>query len=345
MIAETVARHRRRTDVPAIAAALLPAVGPPEIVACGERIRGGAPVTTADRWHIGSCMKAMTAATVALFVQSGRLRWETPLAEVFDGVHPGWGSVPVAALLTGTSGLPAHPGPDELRSALTDPAPLPRQRSLLVERYLCRPPRHPGRFVYSNLGYVVVGAALERLTGAPFEEVLTRELLRPLRIGNAGFGPPTGAQPWGHRARRTFLGIGMGRGPAIDPADPSPEHPPDNPPLLSPAGRLHVDLAGWAEFVRLFLNGPERLLTADSLRRLTTPPGTHTRQAMGWAIPKGPFAFAQQGSNARWVATAVVDPGRSTAALVVCNDGRTRMLRASLDLALALLRRRDDPRP
>ncbi|MDG4832073.1 serine hydrolase [Solwaraspora sp. WMMD1047] len=336
--------YRRRTRTPGIGVALVPAVGEPTVAVGGERVRGqGDPVEPADRWHIGSCMKAMTAVVVARFVDRGELAWSTPVAELFDAdaAHPGWRAVTLAEVLTHTAGVPANPTADELRAALTDPTPLPVQRSRLARQTLDRPPGPKGRFRYSNLGYTLVGAALERRTGAPFEEVLAAEVLRPLGMTTAGFGPPAADQPWGHRARFAVRGLGVGRGPAVGPADRSLRHPPDNPPVLSPAGRLHLGLSDWAAFIRIFLARPESLVSAGSLERIVTPPAG-AEQGMGWWVPGGGslryrVAYAQQGSNARWVATAVVSPDRSAAALITCNDGRTRILTSVLNFGIGLL--------
>jgi CubicO group peptidase (beta-lactamase class C family) len=242
-IAELADECRRRTGAPAIGVALVPATGEPTVVVRGERIRGGGdPVETGDRWHIGSCMKAMTAAATARFVERGRLHWSTPVAELFDAgtADPGWLRIPVADVLTHTAGVPANPTAAQLRAGLTDPAPLTLQRARLAQHVLAAPPAGPGRFRYSNLGYVLAGAALERLAGSAFEDVLAAEVLRPLGITSAGFGAPGPGQPRGHRARRSVLGIGLGRGPAIDPGSasgggaPPPPPPPPAPPR--PAG-------------------------------------------------------------------------------------------------------------
>jgi CubicO group peptidase (beta-lactamase class C family) len=335
----------RRTGAPAVAAALVPATGEPAVLARGERIRGGGnPAEATDRWHIGSCMKAMTAVTVARFAERGELSWDTPIADLLDAAHPAWARITLAEVLTHLCGLPANPSADQMRAALADTTtPPPLQRARQAERALAAAPDRPGRFRYSNLGYVLAGAALERLTGNPFEEVLAAEVLRPLGITSAGFGPPAPGQPWGHAARRSLLGAAVGRGPAVDPAGASLALPPDNPVLLSPAGRLHLTLHDWAAFVRLFLDVPPTLVSRESLDRIVTrPPGAATEQGMGWWIPsRGPLldriAYCQQGSNTRWVATAVVSRDRSRAVLVTCNDGRTRMLSSTLRLAVGLL--------
>src|SRR5438046_7082410 len=41
------------------------------------------PVTTSDVFHIGSCTKSMTATLAAMFIEQGKLRWDTTIAEVF----------------------------------------------------------------------------------------------------------------------------------------------------------------------------------------------------------------------------------------------------------------------
>jgi len=40
-------------------------------------------VTTNDQFHIGSCTKSMTATLAAMFIEEGKLRWDTTIAEVF----------------------------------------------------------------------------------------------------------------------------------------------------------------------------------------------------------------------------------------------------------------------
>src|SRR5262245_21848057 len=52
--------------------------------AVGTR-RAGAeiPVTVNDRFHLGSDTKAMTALLAATFVEAGKLRWDSTMADVF----------------------------------------------------------------------------------------------------------------------------------------------------------------------------------------------------------------------------------------------------------------------
>jgi hypothetical protein len=60
---------------------------------------------------------------------------------------------------------------------------------------------------------------------------------------------------------------------------------------------------------------------------------------MGWAPAHGVgnASFGQQGSNMLWVATALIDARRERTAMVVCNEGRAKLLAQTPHLALRLL--------
>ena len=59
---------------------------------------------------------------------------------------------------------------------------------------------------------------------------------------------------------------------------------------------------------------------------------------MGWAPAElDGVSVGQQGSNTFWVATALIDSSRSRTVMVVCNDGRTRLLTRTARFAAELL--------
>ena len=221
----------------------------------------------------------------------------------------------------------------EIADAWRDASALPAQRTRAVATALRRPPHRPGRFRYSNLGYIVAGAAIERITDTPFEDAMRTQLLDPLGVTTAGFGPP--ADIWGHRPRLQLGGLCLGAGGPAAPDDPRS----DNPAIMSPAGRLHLTLADWARVHQLFLGDAGGLLAPASIARLTALPAAKGRtMAMGWAPARvGNATLGMQGSNACWVATALVDTQHRRASLVVTNDGRTRILTRTAGLAAALL--------
>jgi CubicO group peptidase (beta-lactamase class C family) len=102
-----------------------------------------------------------------------------------------------------------------LMVARDDPRPLAVQRRALAQAMLSVPPAGPSAtFAYANSNYVLLGAIIEHIMGAPWETVMASELFEPLGITSGGFGAPKGDQPWGHRG-----------GVAIDPASPGSDNP------------------------------------------------------------------------------------------------------------------------
>lgn len=339
---ERLAAFRRRHGVAAIGAATIDATSPTiervEVVGVVRRGAADAVVET-DAWHIGSCAKALTAALYARLVEQGRAEWGARLVDLFpdfaDSIDRGWSEVTIDELFTCRSGLPANPDRAGMRAAYDDTDPAVDQRSRATRAVLADPPDGRGTFRYSNLGYVLAGAAIDRITGSTYESALRTELLDPLGVTTAGFGPPP--RLWGHRPRLQIASLCIGRGKPAGPDDLRS----DNPPLLTPAGRLHLSLADWARVQRLFLDGTG-LLGPASLGHILQTPSDGRGMAMGWAAPQGlpDVALGMQGSNTAWAATAMIDIDRSRMALVITNDGRTSMLRATALLAADVLRDR-----
>src|SRR6516225_3376332 len=182
----------------------------------GVRKRGTAErITFDDRFHLGSCTKAMTATLVAMLVDEGKLNWTTTLAELFAGtlkpMHPAWEKVTLRQVLAHRAGLPLDPdGPGRVFNLLRAPyaslhsclefmrlprarlGTVPQQRLEVARQALSRPPVIPPdtKYWYSNEGYILAGAVLERLTGRAWEDLMRERLFRPLGISTGGFGQP-----------------------------------------------------------------------------------------------------------------------------------------------------------
>jgi D-alanyl-D-alanine carboxypeptidase len=189
------------TGAPALAGAMLTKDSTPWLRAGGVR-RANAPdrATVADQWHIGSNTKAMTAALYARQVEQGKARWGALVPDLFPGldIHPAWRATPIEALMAHRAGLSDKGLIDAawLSGSRADPRTLPAQRRALAAKVFAAPPAgKPGDYEYANADYILVGAAIERITGAAWEDVIHRELFKPLAMPGAGFGAPVGTQP------------------------------------------------------------------------------------------------------------------------------------------------------
>jgi D-alanyl-D-alanine carboxypeptidase len=330
------AKHRP----PALGAAIVTRGGDLELDVIGERVRGGGdPVRPEDRWHIGSCGKSITATLYARLVERGDAQWNVSVAELFSdlSVDAGWREVTVDDVFVCQAGLPANLTRANMVAAWKDTKPLPDQRTEVSAVALARAPRRPGRFLYSNLGYIVIGAAIERITRLPFESAISKHVLEPLEIHSGGFGPPTDV--WGHGGKMLALGPIMLSGGRSTPGDPERAES-DNPAVMSPAGRLHLSLEDWAKFQRVFLTDGGDFLSSESIERLLTPaPDGGQRMAYGWAAARTKLdaSMGQQGSNTLWVATAIMSRKRERTVMIVTNEGRARLLRKTPVLAVNML--------
>jgi D-alanyl-D-alanine carboxypeptidase len=323
-----------QTGAPAVAGLVGDADKVIATVADGVRRAGGADIVQpSDPWHIGSNTKAMTAALYARLVEAGQARWGATLPELFPGVtmDPAWKAVTIEQLLSHRSGIGDGPvmAGGWLMRAHADTRPLTVQRAELAGQVLAAPPTgKTGTFEYANVNYILAGAAIETVVGTSWEDAIQLRLFRPLGITSAGFGAPKGAAPWGHLPKP-----GGGLTP-VDPAGPS-----DNPRALGPAGTVHMTLEDHARFARLFLKD-NAILSADSIRRLTTPAPGET-YALGWGLaPARPWSngpiLAHEGSNTMWHEAVIIAPGRGAVLIAACNAGPEASKGAAMRLAQQL---------
>lgn len=303
---------------PALAGAVVTADGFDWRGVAGVRRAGDeAPATLDDLWHLGSNTKAMTSALYARLVEQGRARWGATVPELFPDltIDPAWATITIEQLMAHRSGLvdARALGLSWLIRARTDERSLPAQRTALAEAVFAAPPTgETGTFSYSNGGYTVIGAAIERITGQSWEEAITAELFVPAGITSAGFGAPRGDQPWGHMST-----------PTTRPQPVDPEGVSDNPQAMAPAGTAHMTLDDYARFVRLFLTDGGGVLSPQSVRRLTTP-DEGADYALGWIVrpqawAQGPV-LAHEGSNTMWHAFVAIAPELGLGIVTLSND-------------------------
>jgi len=320
---ELLAPIRQLHDMPALGAAVIVAG---KLVALGvdgvRKLGNEAKVTTDDLWHLGSCTKAMTSTLLAMQVAAGKLQWHTTLGEALpelrDGMHADARKITVAQLLQHRSGLPGQPPTPQWLELFHFEGSNQEARLEVAQTMLAVPPEtKPGeRFLYSNAGYMIAGAVLERATGKSWQELMREQLFTPLNMQRVGFGIPGAKtqvdQPWGH--------LPGARGSVAMFAD--------NPPSLGPAGTVHASLSDWAKFVALHLGvGADRdkpLLKSSSLLALHQPQ-KGADYAFGWVVTKrdwapGP-AIWHNGTNTMWYAVTWMAPEIQFAVLVTCNHG------------------------
>lgn len=154
-------------------------------------------------FRIASCTKSFTAAAMLALRDDGLLGLDDPITRFVPALN--------------LAGLPStHSAVPTLRMLLTMSAGLPtddpwgdRQESLSADQFDAllsagvRFESEPGtRFAYSNLGYALLGRAIEVAAGQPYRRVVEQRLLEPLGLADTGFDetvPAAGGIVIGHR--------------------------------------------------------------------------------------------------------------------------------------------------
>lgn len=202
------------------------------------------------QYRIGSITKTFTAVLVLRLRDEGLLDLADPLEKYVPDT--GVGEVTILQLLAHTGGLAAEtPGPwwERTPSSLR-----PKLADVLGERPLLHPAGR--RHHYSNPGYTLLGSLIETLRGAPWEDVLRREVLEPLglrRTSSLPEAPHAGGwavHPW---------------------ADVLMPEPVEDLGLMAPAGQLWSTSGDLARFAAFLTAGDERVLSAESVREMRTP--------------------------------------------------------------------------
>jgi len=127
-----------------------------------------------------------TATSVMILLERGQLRLEDRVTQYLPEFgRNGKERVTIEQLLLHTSGLIAdNPETDYVEG-----------RAKCLERiYQLKPVADPGsRFIYSDLGYIVLGELIARLAEAPLDEFAHKAIFAPLGMTDTGFRP-TGKQ-------------------------------------------------------------------------------------------------------------------------------------------------------
>jgi len=150
----------------------------------------GVPVSPNTAFRAGAISKLITASAALQLVEQNRLALDAPIQDtlkefyVRSRFHADQSAadrdVTLRRLLSHQSGLPSEHLRD-LRSGFAM-SQMPMRVSGI---WLSTPPGT--QVAYSNLGYALVGAAIERSAGQDFEVQLQRSLLKPLEMGQSSF--------------------------------------------------------------------------------------------------------------------------------------------------------------
>jgi CubicO group peptidase (beta-lactamase class C family) len=268
-------------------------------------------------WDIASLTKVVgTTTAVMQLAESSRVALDAPVATYLPEWAPGAAAgITVRQLLTHAGGLPAW---RPFYKEATSPADAERQL------FAVAPDTAPGtRFVYSDIGFILLGKLVERVSGMPLARYDSARIFAPLGMRNTRYLPPaawrariapTEDDPWRGRKLRGEV------------------HDENAAAFGGVAGHAGLFTTGedLARFARMYLQGGalegKRVLSPQTVASLTRVQNAAvSRRALGWETPTGsnsggtrltPQAFGHTG----FTGTSIwMDPSRGVFVILLTN--------------------------
>ena len=306
-------------------------------------------------YRTGSISKSITAVLLADMVEEGVLQLddavELVLPEVahFGAAPEGIGPITFRQLASHTAGLIREP---DLEGAATGPIEEWEYKilsSIHHTRYFTMP---GSAYRYSNIGYGVLGYALQRATGTSFMELVRTRIFEPLGMHSSTFIISPALQ------NRLAVGFSDRSYQGSEETRPDPELP-----ALEHAGRgykvpnggVYSTVADLATLAAAVMGRTDLELlqpaSRNEMMQVQTPPGATTTYGLGFSIdevllPSGiTVSFVGHGGSvAGYTAYLVFEPdsGYGTVLLRNYNSGATNLGESGNALLAALLVAPDD---
>jgi D-alanyl-D-alanine carboxypeptidase len=215
----------------------------------GGKIR----ITDNTRFNIASAGKMFTAIAIGLLVERGKIAFDAPIGRYLPGLDPQTATITVSQLLLHTSGLGDYFTPANMRAVQSA-----KTAADLLPLALAAPLAFaPGsKIAYSNSGFVVLGAIVEKISGMSYAEFVRKEIFIPLGMTNTRPTAEGAAEPM----TRMSMNGGM-----LDQPEPS-SIPPS---FASPAGGMFSTVSDMSRFLTALAN--HQLIKAGTLAALFRP--------------------------------------------------------------------------
>ena len=267
------------------------------------------PATPAMRYSIGSVSKEFLAATIMLLAEQGKLTLDDPVAKYFPALTEA-GQVRIRDLLNHTSGYRDFWPQDYVPASMLQPI---ATEKLIADWATLPLDFAPGtQYQYSNTGYTIAGAIVEKITGQPVMEVLRKRIFDPLNM-------------------QTVLDVNLGR---LEPKDahgylryalgPPRPAPKEGAGWLFAAGGLAMTAGDLARWDLALLDGkllsPSSLLAMSTTRVLASGASADYGLGLDVYMASGRRVLEHGGEVSGFVSQNTLYPDQKAAIVVLTNQ-------------------------
>jgi CubicO group peptidase (beta-lactamase class C family) len=274
-------------------------------------------VTVATVFDLASVSKVVATATMAMILyERGLVDLEAPVVSIvpeFAGTDMRRGEVTVRMLLAHSSGLPAY---EKLFLKTTS------RDELLAAAFATPLATDPGANAeYSDIGFIILAVALERVADEGLDRFCQREIFGPLGMVHTAFDPPAAG-----RASIPPTADDRSFRKRIIQGEVQDENASVLGGVAGHAG-LFATTEDLATFAHVLLQGGAPLVRPETLalftRRETVPAGTS--RALGWDTPSAPsqsgkYFSARSFGHLGYTGTSLwIDPERGLSIALLTN--------------------------
>ncbi|HEY4220378.1 MAG TPA: serine hydrolase domain-containing protein, partial [Myxococcota bacterium] len=271
----------------------------------------GRKTTPDSRFRVGSISKLMTSLTALSLRDDGLLDLDAPISDALPGfaIKKRFASGPITAraLMTHHAGVPSN----ILRGMYGDGSVgYADHAQALADQFMVRPVG--ALFSYSDVGFTVLGTALEQAGQKPFADLVAARTLTPLGMTHSSFVRSKDTVP-------AFVD-----GAVFD----------ENPPITTPANGLVTTPRDLATLAKALLVPPQKMrarILEAMTPQMAVPLDLDWRTGFGlndnraWAPELGPV-YWHSGATLAFTAELVVCPRAHVAVIVLTNTREAGML-------------------
>jgi D-alanyl-D-alanine carboxypeptidase len=292
-------------------------------------------------FHLGDNAKAFTALWAAILVENGKIKWNSKIADIFpewaNKIHKSFDSTTLSDLLAHRTGLPALMEEKECKPYLKLKGTVVEKRIEFSKKILQQKPKTIEKdqvYSYSNAGYLVATAMLERVSEMDWETAIKNDIGQKLNIDIKTGWPAkiSVGQPLGHAyINDKFMPQEM-------------DKPVSTLDFMSPAIDISIKIKDYGIFLQQFLKG----LYSSNVNLLSSLNYDYLLKgkpvySMGWMFFDKELTISHEGTQGTFYVYTAISLKKNVALTFVSNAMGTKVKDTVYSLRdgfISLLKRR-----
>jgi CubicO group peptidase (beta-lactamase class C family) len=285
------------------------------------------PADTGTIYRICSITKMFTVTLLMQLVEEGTVKLYDPVETLVPEVKslPGYGKgmrFTLQQLASHTSGLDREP--EGIPDVNVGPVDQWEEKVLAIIPHTSFHSNPGQQFLYSNVGFALLGLALERAAGKPYVQLVQERIFAPLNMYNTFFAVPA------DKRERLAPGIDNREGNINT---QTPLRQVDGMGYRVPNGGIWSTPIDLAKFEIALMSGS--LIKVASIRKMLEVPSGGRNYGMGMMIMREdmPMMIGHDGSDPGYTSQLSIEPNTGSAVILLrnCRPGTTDLKSATRD--------------